>query len=212
MENEPLVEFKKTRRRGPGKKQKLEVDLSKTLKETFLQSKALEGALKVAPDLFILGGGFYLGYVMNMRPGVSLPGIPVPIVGSVGGGYVGLPDFGARIDELKTQVKAQENRIESLKKSATVIERDADCVAFCEEARRLHARVGEPFDMEACLKGCEKETETLTPSIEEAEMKLATLNAELLKHRIAQGVLMSTLIYAFSRPGFLQGIGEIIPG
>ncbi len=205
MEEEPLVQLKKTNRRGPGKKQKLEIDVSKSLKETFLQSKALSGALRVSPDLFLLGGGFYLGYVMNMRPGIDMPLIP--------GGFVGFPDFGSKVTELTTQVKAQEETVASLERSVKIIERDADCIALCEEARRFHARAALPFDMAACLKACETETgPSLTPAIEAAMAKLAALRQDLLKHKIAQGVLMSTLIYAFTRPGFLQGIGEIIPG
>ncbi len=66
--------------------------------------------------------------------------------------------------------------------------------------------------MEACLEACKKETMTLTPAIEEAEAELARLKGELRKHRIAQGFLFLIMTWVLTRPGFLQGIGEIIPG
>ncbi len=195
MEEEPLVQLKKTNRRGPGKKQKLEIDVSKSLKETFLQSKALSGALKASPDLFLLGGGFYLGYVMNMRPGIDVPLIP--------GGFVGFPDFGGKIKQLQTQVDAAENEV--AKEEAGLVTDVEACVQAANDAFDQHR---DTLRLGAAVAACN----AMTAVSEGLIANLAALRQELLKHKIAQGVLMSTLIYAFTRPGFLQGIGEIIPG
>ncbi len=196
--DDPLVKVKKTRRRGPGKKSKLEITLPKELQDRLTQGVVLSGALKRAPDLFLLGGGFYLGYVMNMRPGIDVPLIP--------GGFVGLPDFGAKVRELQDLVDGKENNLTALTKAQQ--EKLENCQQSCfEQARALEA-TGRPFDTGKCIEDCLGEP----LNIERQTQELAELKQELLKHKIAQGVLMSTLIYAFTRPGFLQGVGEIIPG
>jgi len=195
---EPLVKLKKTRRRGPGKKAKLEITLPKELQDRLTQGVVLSGALKRAPDLFLLGGGFYLGYVMNMRPGIDVPLIP--------GGFVGFPDFGGEITRLQNLVDGKENDLAALTKAQE--EKLENCNQSCfEQARALEA-TGRTFDTAKCVADCLGEP----LDIEGQTKTLAELKQDLLKHKIAQGVLMSTLIYAFTRPGFLQGVGEIIPG
>jgi len=198
VEEEPLVKLKKTRRRGPGKKAKLEITLPKELQDRLTQGVVLAGALKRAPDLFLLGGGFYLGYVMNMRPGIDVPLIP--------GGFVGFPDFGGKVRELEKLIEGKENNLAGLTKAQE--EKLENCNQSCMETARAFEKTGREFDFAKCVADCIGEPLFL----EGQAAELAALKQELLKHKIAQGVLMSTLIYAFTRPGFLQGVGEIIPG
>lgn len=157
---------------------------------------ALESVLKRAPDLALLGGGYYLGSVMNMRPGLTVPVI----------GFIGFPDFGGRIDELKEDVKNLQAGADAIRKNSI------DCLNNCEEIRRLHERAGtlDQFDMAECLRLCAEEEGS--PTNKELQGNLSELKAELRKHTVAQGILMATIVYAVTRAGFLQGIGEIIPG
>ncbi len=189
--------------RPPIQHHKITLDLPEELKDlgekailAKAASKVGRGALRNAPDVAVIGMGFWLGWEMNMRPGIAIPNI----------GFVGLPDFGGVVDDLRQRVKSQQNTIKSLKLSATIIERDKDCVAACEEARRFHAQADVSFDMEACLKDCESETKTLTPAIEKAEAELVRLQADLDKHRLAQGSLMSIMMYILTKQ-----LGGIIP-
>ncbi len=184
-----------------------ELDLPDDVTNLILANQTLKRfQFKVDPaEIALLGGGFYLGYSMNMRPGIEVPGPLGPF-------FLGLPDFGGRVRDLTEDVERQEETVASLKRSAVIIEQDQDCIAHCEEARRFHAQANLPFDYEACIKACESETMTLTPAIGEAKAKLARLKAELQKHRIAQGFLFLIMTWVLTRPGFLTGIGEIIPG
>ncbi len=171
-----------------------------------LLKTGLKEGLAKAPDIALLSGGFYLGYEMNMRPGLE---IPSPLGGTV---FLGLPDFGGKVKELREKVERQEETVASLKRSATIIKRDQDCIASCEEARRFHERAGTSFDFDACMAACTSEDLALNDGIREAEAELNRLKGELQKHRIAQGFLFLIMTWTLTRPGFLTGIGEIIPG
>ncbi len=140
---------------------------------------------------------------MNMRPGLT---IPLPL----GNVFFGFPDFGGKIDELKEQVEGKQGELDTLKEAATTVTTNEPCIAGCREQQRNFNLTEEQF--QECVKRCESETFTLTPQIEEVRKELARLKGELRKHTIAQGILMATIVYAVTRAGFLQGIGEIIPG
>lgn len=185
-----------------------ELELPDDVKNLILANQALKRfQFKVDPaDIALLGGGFYLGYAMNARPGID---VPSPLGGTV---FLGLPDFGGKVKELMGKVERQKETLASLRRSATIIKRDQDCIASCEEARRFHTRAGRSFDFDACVAACESEDITLNDGIREAEAKLAGLKGELRKHRIAQGFLFLIMTWVLTRPGFIQGIGEIIPG
>src|SRR6266511_2030225 len=60
-----------------------------------IASKIGSGVNVNAADAAILGAGFYLGAVLNFRPGIDLPIV----------GYVGVPDVGAIVAQLKTQLR-----------------------------------------------------------------------------------------------------------
>ncbi len=182
--------------------------------ERLLKDKSLADLLKTglteglskAPEIALLGGGFYLGYAMNMRPGIE---VPSPLGGTV---FIGLPDFGGKVEDLTDEVERHEANVKSLKQAATLITVDQDCVGSCEEQRRAFAKIGKPFDFDACVAACTSEDLTLNDQIREAEAKLARLKGELQKHRVAQGFLFLIMTWTLTRPGFLTGIGEIIPG
>ncbi len=171
-----------------------------------LLKTGLKEGLARAPDIALLGGGFYLGSEMNMRPGIEFPN---PLGGTV---FLGLPDVGGVVKDLEEKVKRQEETVASLKRSATIIKRDEDCIAHCEEARRFHERAKKPFDFDACIAACTSEDLTLNDGIRDAEARLNQLKGELQKHRVAQGFLFLIMTWTLTRPGFIQGIGEIIPG
>lgn len=166
----------------------------KGLPEALVGSKLAESLGKVAPDLAILGGGFFLGFALNTRPGIE---IPLPL----GPLFLGLPDFGDRIRELQEDVANQERIVD-------VLEPPEDCLARCEEFRRNFGFTQEEVDQ--CIADCQQRN--LESPDAAARKKLADLNAELTKLRIGQGILMAIIAYVLTRPGFLTGIGEIIPG
>ncbi|MEE9173340.1 MAG: hypothetical protein V3U41_10630 [candidate division NC10 bacterium] len=184
-----------------------ELAVKKADNDSALAQTIAKGLLGRAPDLAILGGGYFLGAVMNMRPGITLPNLP-----GFGEVFIGFPDFGGVIDDLKEELVAAQGNLETLTKAATVITQSASCRERCDEQQQFRQRAGLPFDLQACLEACQEEEFTLTPQIEEARKEVARIKGELRTHTIAQGILMATITYAVTRAGFLQGIGEILPG
>ncbi len=176
-----------------------ERDVAKAASDSDLVKTALDGVLRRAPDLALLSGGYYLGAVMNMRPGLT---IPLPI----GNVFFGFPDFGGKIDELKDLLSGKENDLAALTKAEE--EKLQNCQQSCFETRRAFEGTGRTFDQAQCVKDCLGENIPL----EEFEQTVSELKADLRKHTIAQGILMATIVYAVTRAGFIAGVGEILPG
>lgn len=178
-----------------------EREILKAKSGTDIAKAALSATLQRAPDLAILGGGYYLGAVMNMRPGIDIPLI----------GFVGFPDFGAKVTELQFGVDERKKRLEE------AIERQAEDTASlteCQQACQERFNRGEinTTELGSCIAACGARKGAQQETIDILRDSLARASADLRKHQIAQGILMGTMIYAFTRPGFIAGIGEIIPG
>ncbi len=180
--------------------------------EQLLKDKSLADLLKTglkeglarAPDIALLGGGFYLGYEMNMRPGIEIPGPLGPF-------FLGLPDFGGVVKDLKEEVKrAQANVDRDEAQRSSNEEEEAACRQAANES--FMGTPDNPGHRDTFRLGRE-ELECLVRNPSKSFLKtLADAKAELQKHRIAQGFLFLIMTWTISRPGFFQGIGEIIPG
>ncbi len=174
-----------------------ERDVAKAASDSTLVKTALDGVLRRAPDLALLGGGYYLGAVMNMRPGFT---IPLP----TGNVFFGFPDFGGKIDELRADLQVQQDSVDNVEKKNEQIRKDlAACLSNCPGPAF-------PEDRDQCIQSCKLSNVELDVDI--LKGPIAQLKADLRKHTIAQGILMATIVYAVTRAGFIAGVGEILPG
>ncbi len=140
----------------------------------------------------------------------------------IGSLHTRLGKLHARLTSLEKRVRQLEEevvRVEAIVAGfqATVDEQAEDPVALCIQAANLaffnpetESGHRDTFRLASDTLFCQQQGPQ--HQLDQQMGILAKLRSDLLKHKIAQGVLMSTLIYAFTRPGFLQGIGEIIPG
>ncbi len=197
MAGRPRVLHRRLVRDATEDEREHERDVAKAASDSALVKTALEGVLRRAPDLALLGGGYYLGAVMNMRPGLTIPVGPGEI-------FFGFPDFGGKIDELKRDIQVQQNSVDDVEKTNEGIRENlAACLRACPGPAF-------PEDRAQCISGCE--LNNVEVDVDILKGPLAGLKAELRKLTIAQGILMATIVYAVTRPGFLQGVGEILPG
>ncbi len=198
----PKVTIRRTVLDQTEDERELEQELAQDKSRADLLKTGLKEGLARAPDIALLGGGFYLGYTMNMRPGIE---IPSPLGGTV---FLGLPDFGGVVDDLTKEVEDMQRRVDA----SEAVVHDVDVArALCESDCYLANRApgATPEQLQACLERCRAGGPPAPdPNIKE----LAALKAELQKHRIAQGFLFLIMTWTISRPGFFQGVGEIIPG
>lgn len=157
-------------------------------------------------DAAILGMGFFLGYQMNMRPGID-----VPIVG-----FLGFPDFGGAVKTLRSRTEVLGRQLETAIRSDAVLlehweNRKTLALEHCEEIRRFIVQAGGSFDVQKCYETAVRAPPP-TPQAPRLEEELARVKADLRNHRLSQGFLMAILIYMVTRPGFVQGVGELVPG
>ncbi len=162
--------------------------------------------LKVDPaEIALLGGGFYLGYAMNMRPGIE---VPSPLGGTF---FLGLPDFGAKVKDLQFSVDSARRKLaEALERDASDTATLSECQQGCQDA--FNRGEINTTQLGSCIAACGARKGAQKDLIEDLQARLAEIEPELRKHRIAQGFLFLIMTWVLTRPGFIQGIGEIIPG
>lgn len=187
---------------------------------------------KVNPtDAAILAFGFFLGFQLNARPGITFPVV----------GYIGLPDFGETIGtrtetvkELKTELRERTALLPQQREAVANCMRDrlkvcedqlAECRAHCdslfnpgtpEHFRCLdncvtdHTRCRE--EAEATCDGFRQILADNEARIREIKAELAEVEPGLMAFRIGQGLGMAILVFAVTRPGFILGVGQVITG
>ncbi len=191
-----------------------ELELPDDVKNLILANQTLKRfQLKVDPaEIALLGGGFYLGYAMNMRPGIE---VPSPLGGTF---FLGLPDFGGKVTDLMKEIAFAEEALAIVQTKVDALG-DEDPMQACID-RANAAFLGEgpegvgghrdTFRLASDVQFCQSQGDQF--QLQQQLEILARLQGELRKHRIAQGFLFLIMTWTLTRPGFLQGIGEIIPG
>lgn len=137
-------------------------------------------------DVFIISGGFYLGYQLGIRPGLP-----------IGPFFFGLPDLRPAWDEPQREI----DRLEV----SLGLARDELAIWQTEVARDpLRTQEARPFIQE------------LQKRILELSVRQGIARSALNSLRLGQGIEMALVAYALTRPGFIPGIaqavGEILPG
>ncbi len=111
------------------------------------------------------------------------------------------------VKDLTEELARQERVVASLEEGNNLF---AQTVAECKARCQAQDLTGDA--LQTCLKACEGPKPVTEESMRIATEELARIKSELQKHRIAQGFLFLIMTWTLTRPGFFQGIGEIVPG